>query len=57
MEYDRDLSQLVTELNIHHNTLYYRISRIEEILGVSFKDYESWFNIQLACKIYQFIQE
>ena len=57
VEYDRDLSQLVTELNIHHNTLYYRISRIEEILGVSFKDYESWFNIQLACKIYQFIQE
>lgn len=57
VEYDRDLSRLKAELNIHHNTLYYRISRIEEILHVSFKDYENWFNIQLACKIYQFIRE
>lgn len=54
-EIDRDLSALVAGLNIHHNTLYYRIKRIEDILQFSLQDFNNWFNVQLACKIYQFL--
>lgn len=55
VKFNRDLTTIVSELNIHQNTLYYRLHRIEEILQISFQDYESWFNIQFACKVYQFI--
>jgi sugar diacid utilization regulator len=54
VKYDRVLGKVTKELNIHYNTLYYRINRIQEILGRSFEQSEDWFSVQLACHIYRF---
>lgn len=39
-------------LNIHQNTLYYRLKKIEEALGVSLDNTNDWLNIILAFQIY-----
>jgi sugar diacid utilization regulator len=57
VEYNRDLSQVTQKLSIHHNTLYYRIKRIEKILKISFSDHDEWFDVTIACKIYRFLNE
>jgi DNA-binding PucR family transcriptional regulator len=36
---------------LHHRTIAYRISRIEELTGLSLQDTEQRFRAQLACKI------
>ena len=54
---NRDLTQTTDQLAIHHNTLYYRIKKIETILQVDFSDFEEWLDISVACKIYQFLYE
>lgn len=41
------------ELCIHRNSLNYRIERIKEILNVDLKEPENWFELYLACKIYE----
>jgi sugar diacid utilization regulator len=52
---DQDLNSLTKKLNIHFNTLYYRINRIQEIIGLSFDNSDEWFNVQLACQLYEFL--
>ena len=53
--FDRQLHQVSNQLSIHYNTLYYRINRIQDLLGVTFDEPQDWFNIQLACYIHQFL--
>jgi sugar diacid utilization regulator len=55
VRHDRDLTKVKSELNIHHNTLYYRIHRIEEILGYPLNQSEEWLNVKLSCQIYLFL--
>ncbi|WP_153732375.1 helix-turn-helix domain-containing protein [Sporosarcina obsidiansis] len=48
--------KLTTEkLMIHQNTLYYRLKRIETLLDIKLTDPERWFDVQLACKIYEYL--
>jgi sugar diacid utilization regulator len=56
IKFDREINKLTSELNIHYNTLYYRINRIQEILGISFDHHDDWFNIQLACQVYEYLE-
>lgn len=57
VEYNRNLKEVTSKLSIHHNTLYYRISRIEQILNLSLSDHTDWMDLSVACKIYQFLNE
>lgn len=54
---DRMLHEVSETLNIHYNTLYYRINRIQEILELSFDDPTDWLNIQLACKVHEYLEK
>lgn len=56
VRFDKDLKKVTKELNIHHNTLYYRINRVQEILDVTFDRFDDWFNVQLACRVYEYLQ-
>ncbi|WP_102345109.1 helix-turn-helix domain-containing protein [Bacillus sp. Marseille-P3661] len=56
VKFDKEINKLTAELNIHYNTLYYRINRIQEILAVSFDNHDDWFNIQLACQVYEYLE-
>ncbi|WP_025784243.1 helix-turn-helix domain-containing protein [Sporosarcina sp. D27] len=55
VENNRNLKNTIDALTIHQNTLYYRVKRIEEILDISLANPEQWFDIQLACKIYEYV--
>ena len=57
VRHDKQLNKLTKELSIHYNTLYYRIKRIQDILGISFDEPEEWFNVQLACKVYEYLEK
>ncbi|WP_187355515.1 helix-turn-helix domain-containing protein [Paenibacillus tengchongensis] len=46
-------AQTAAALHIHINTLYQRIHRIEEILGMSFGNQEHLLHLQLACYLRQ----
>jgi len=54
--YNWDLKTFAARLNIHYNTLYYRINRIREILNTDFSDPENWASLQLACQIYVYLK-
>jgi sugar diacid utilization regulator/GAF domain-containing protein len=43
-------------LFIHVNTLNYRLQRIEELLGGSFRDWDRWLDVQLALKILELLE-
>ncbi|KHE72753.1 GAF domain-containing protein [Halobacillus sp. BBL2006] len=55
--YDKDLRKITEHLNIHANTLYYRIKRIQDILELDFDHSDDWFNVQLSCQVYNYINE
>ncbi|MFB5674466.1 helix-turn-helix domain-containing protein [Paenibacillus terreus] len=46
-------AQTAAALHIHINTLYQRIHKIEEILGMSFNNQEHLLQLQLACYLRQ----
>ena len=48
---NQNIKDTAKELNLHHNTIYFRIKKIEEILGIDFNSKNDWLNIQLACAI------
>lgn len=54
-KYNWDLKTFAARLNIHYNTIYYRMKRIKEILGVDIEDADNWASVQLACQIYEFL--
>ena len=54
VSHDKDLKNITRELNIHHNTLYYRLKRIQDILEVDTSNIDDWFNVQLAYHVYKY---
>ena len=46
-------AQTAATLHIHINTLYQRIRKIEEILGMSLSNQEHLLHLQLACYLRQ----
>ncbi|MBE6123382.1 MAG: hypothetical protein E7190_11830 [Erysipelotrichaceae bacterium] len=50
----KSISASVKELNIHRNSLLYRLKRIQEITGISFDSGEDLFQIMLHFKIKEF---
>ncbi|MCP3031605.1 GAF domain-containing protein [Halobacillus sp. A1] len=55
--YDKNLRKVTEALNIHANTLYYRIKRMQEILDLDFEHSDDWLNVQLACQVYDYVNE
>ncbi len=49
----RSISATVKTLNLHRNTVVYRIQKLQEILGISFDDLPeaSLFSLMLSCII------
>ncbi len=52
---NQNMKETAEQLHLHVNTLSYRLKRIEEILGISFKDGTTVFNLQLAWNIIHFL--
>jgi DNA-binding PucR family transcriptional regulator len=48
---DRRLKPAAAMLHVHVNTLRYRLSRIEELLGVDLEDVEARFQLEFAVKL------
>lgn len=48
---NQSLSQTAQHLFIHHNTLYYRLKKIEQILNISLQNSEDCLNLQIALKL------
>lgn len=48
-------SDLAIELNIHRNTLYYRLTKIEEIMNVKLDNMDTLYGIYMSFKILEFI--
>lgn len=54
-EADRDPGRACAALFIHRNTLFYRLHRIEDLLGRSLADSEVWLNLLLALKLHRLL--
>lgn len=48
---NQSLTKTSQVLFIHHNTLYYRLTKIEQILDISLQDFEDRLNLLVAMKI------
>lgn len=48
---NRSVQATAERLHIHTNTLYLRLRKIEEILGVDLNDSEGWMKVYLACHL------
>ena len=48
---NKNIKDSANELGVHLNTIYFRIKKTEEILGVDFDNEKDWLSIQLACSI------
>jgi purine catabolism regulator len=53
LEHGGALAEAAAALNIHRNTLLYRLGRVEEITGLDLKDVEQRLNVHVALKAYQ----
>jgi sugar diacid utilization regulator len=51
IETSQSASLTAERLHIHPNTLYHRLRKIEEALGVDIKDPSDWLTLQLACHL------
>ncbi|RXT04574.1 helix-turn-helix domain-containing protein [Ammoniphilus sp. CFH 90114] len=52
MECNKNHKVTAQRLHIHQNTLYYRLKKIEQILGVSIDNEVEWLNLVLAYQIF-----
>lgn len=50
----RNPSELSGALNIHRNTLYYRLGKIEEIMEISLQDMDALYSLYLSYKIIEY---
>lgn len=50
-------SELANELNVHRNTLYYRLTKIEEIMKLNLNNIDTLFRIYLSFKIIEYIDK
>ncbi|GIN12803.1 hypothetical protein J26TS2_26700 [Shouchella clausii] len=44
--------QTAKQLHIHVNTLYQRVKRIEQVLGISFQNERQWLQLMIAYELY-----
>lgn len=49
---NQNIKETAQKLNMHYNSIYFRIKKIEEILNLDFDNKEDWLNINLACSIF-----
>lgn len=49
--------QAAKALHVHPNTLYYRLKKAEELLGIDFSDGKDWIDFVVAFKIYMEFNE
>ncbi|WP_411679099.1 PucR family transcriptional regulator [Clostridium thailandense] len=52
----KNQSELAASMHVHRNTLYYRISKIEEIMNVDLNDIDDFFSIYLSFKILEYLE-
>ena len=55
LKYDRNATQTAEALHIHRSTFFYRVKKIEEILGISIADSELLFLYELSFKIWDYL--
>ena len=53
----RNPSNLSNELNIHRNTLYHRLQKIEEIMKIDIENMDTLFNVYISLKIKEFVND
>jgi DNA-binding PucR family transcriptional regulator len=51
IEENRLVEVTAARLHIHTNTLYVRLRKIEEILGLRLNNSEDWIKVYLACHL------
>ena len=56
LEQNGSISLTSQKLFVHYNTVKYRITQIEELLGISLKNAETRFNLQVALKIHPLLK-
>ena len=56
IKYNRALNATAKSMNMHTNTVYYRIKKVESLLGVDLNDPTVWFGLQAACNILEIIE-
>lgn len=52
---NRNATQTAEALHIHRSTFFYRVKKIEEILGISIADSELLFLYELSFKVYDYL--
>ena len=55
LRFDRNPSRTAEHLNIHRNTIDYRIKRIEELFGVNLGSQETAFSFGFSYKIFEYL--
>ncbi len=49
---NKNHKQTAKQLHIHPNTLYYRLKKMQEVLGLNFNDEKEWIDLVIALQIY-----
>lgn len=55
LECNRNTTKTAQALNLHRSTLFYRIKKIEELLGISFEDSKLMFLYELSFRAWDFL--
>jgi len=53
---DRNITQTAKEMNLHRNSVIYRLERIEQILNCSLNDPQTRFNLLISLKILDYLK-
>ncbi|WP_411501494.1 helix-turn-helix domain-containing protein [Brevibacillus centrosporus] len=56
LDHSLKMKETASALNIHLNTLIYRVKRMEEILGISLANQRQFLDISIAIEIYQLLE-
>ncbi|REB08775.1 GAF domain-containing protein [Sporosarcina sp. BI001-red] len=54
---NKNQKQTAKELHVHPNTLYYRLKKAEELLGIEFSNEKDWMDFVVAFRIYVELHE
>lgn len=49
----QSVKETAKNMYVHTNTIHYRISKVQELLGFSFHEYEKFLQLQICLEIYQ----
>ncbi|MHB1956279.1 MAG: helix-turn-helix domain-containing protein, partial [Sulfobacillus sp.] len=52
-----NIKETAEKLYCHYNSVLYRLERIETILGISIREPEHFFRVQLAVRLLSFIKQ